>query len=215
MIQKFMRTVWMKSDFNEFLVDAELGIKTIGRIDKHSDKSYYPYEPTTYAVLKRLADSEYLNERDCVLDYGCGKGRVPIYLHDVIGCKTIGVEVEKDFYEDALGNLNSYKEKLEEDTDDILIVRSKAQEFEVPEEVTACFFFNPFSADILRNVMTRILGSVRRSPRKITLFFFYPSDAYVAFLAKVDEVMFVDEIDCMDIFPEEDDQRNRLMIYEI
>lgn len=207
--------MWMKSDFDEFLNDAELGIKTIGRIDKHSDKSYFPYEPTTYAVLKRIAESEYLSGADCVLDYGCGKGRVPIYLHDTVGCRTIGVEVEKSFYEDALGNLNSYKEKSEKETDGISLVRSKAQDFEVPEEVTACFFFNPFSSDILKNVMVKILESVRKNPRSMFLFFFYPSDAYVALLSKIDEVMFVDEIDCTDIFPTENDPRNRVMIYEI
>ena len=63
--------------------------------------------------------------------------------------------------------------------------------------------------------MVKILESVRKNPRSMFLFFFYPSEAYIAFLARVDEVMFVDEIDCTDIFPTENDPRNRVMIYEI
>ena len=46
------------------------------------------------------------------------------------------------------------------------------------------------------------------------LFFYYPQDEYIAYLSTIDEVMFVDEIDCTDLF-EEKDLRNRIMIYEI
>ncbi len=35
-----------------------------------------PYEPTPYAVLKRLAESGRITAGNVVADYGCGKGRV-------------------------------------------------------------------------------------------------------------------------------------------
>ena len=46
------------------------------------------------------------------------------------------------------------------------------------------------------------------------LFFYYPQDEYVAFLMGVDELDFVDEIDCVDLFAENDD-RNRVLIFEL
>lgn len=45
-------------------------------------------------------------------------------------------------------------------------------------------------------------------------FFYYPSDEYLAWLMTVDELTFVDEIDCRDLF-EGEDQRERIMIFEM
>ena len=48
--------------------DKTLGIKTTGRDDVIADEYRYPYEPTPYRVLERLADSGLVGERDVVLD---------------------------------------------------------------------------------------------------------------------------------------------------
>ena len=40
--------------------------------------------------------------------------------------------------------------------------------------------------------------------REMFLFFYYPSDEYVAWLMTVDELMFTDEIDCRDLFDGKD-----------
>ena len=60
--------------------DKRLQIKTAGRDDSNSDQYRYPYEPTPYCVLERLADSGFICNGDVVLDYGCGKGRVDFFL---------------------------------------------------------------------------------------------------------------------------------------
>ena len=54
--------------------DKLLKIKTSGRDDTKSNTYYYPYEPTPYAVLERLASSGYIGKSNTLLDYGCGKG---------------------------------------------------------------------------------------------------------------------------------------------
>ena len=60
--------------------DKLLKIKTSGRDDTKSDCFRYPYEPTPYCVLERLANSGLIQEGDVILDYGCGKGRVGFFL---------------------------------------------------------------------------------------------------------------------------------------
>ena len=87
----------------------------------------------------------------------------------------------------------------------------KAEEYEVPAAADRFFFFNPFSVEIMRKVMARIRES--SDGREILLFFYYPSDEYVAWLMTVDDLMFVDEIDCRDFF-EGDNPRERIMIFE-
>ena len=58
---------------NENAIDKLLQIKTTGRDDSNSDRYRYPYEPTPYSVLERLANSGLIRKKDVVLDYGCGK----------------------------------------------------------------------------------------------------------------------------------------------
>lgn len=53
--------------------DRLLKIKTLGRDDSNADQYRYPYEPTPYAVLERLANSGRIRKGDTLLDYGCAK----------------------------------------------------------------------------------------------------------------------------------------------
>jgi hypothetical protein len=84
----------------------------------------------------------------------------------------------------------------------------------VPTEVNRCYFFNPFSVEILRKVMAKIIESYYLEPREILLFFYYPSEEYILFLMTIDELEFYDEIDCRDLF-DEDNQRERITIFQI
>lgn len=47
------------SDLEENKWDKLLHIKTMGRDDSHADQYRYPYEPTPYSVLERLANAEH------------------------------------------------------------------------------------------------------------------------------------------------------------
>lgn len=76
------------------------------------------------------------------------------------------------------------------------------------------FFFNPFSIGILRKVIARIVEAYYANPREVLLFFYYPSDEYIAYLMTVEELAFVDEIDCRDLF-EGNNTRERIMIFEM
>ena len=60
--------------------DKLLHIKTMGRDDSQSDQYRYPYEPTPYSVLQRLANTGLIRKNNMLLDYGCGKGRVDFFL---------------------------------------------------------------------------------------------------------------------------------------
>ena len=62
--------------------------------------------------------------------------------------------------------------------------------------------------------MARILDSYYENPREILLFFYYPSDEYIAYLMTVDELDFYDEIECEDLF-EGNDRRERILIFSL
>lgn len=52
--------------------------------DSHADQYRYPYEPTPYCVLERLANSGWIRKGNTLLDYGCGKGRVDFFLSYIV-----------------------------------------------------------------------------------------------------------------------------------
>ena len=193
---------------NEFTWDKLLKIKTTGRDDSNSDQYRYPYEPTPYSVLERLANSGFIRKKDVVLDYGCGKGRVDFFLSYQAKANTIGIEYDERIYQRAIENQESAVSKAKTE-----FVLARAEEYEVPSEVNCCYFFNPFSVELLRKVMARITQSYYENPREILLFFYYPSEEYVSYLMTVDEIEFYDEIDCGDLF-EKNDMRERIMIFQ-
>lgn len=194
---------------NENTWDKLLHIKTTGRDDSNSDQYRYPYEPTPYSVLERLANSDLIGKKDVVLDYGCGKGRVDFFLSYQTKANSIGIEYDERIYQSALENQKTSvsREKAE-------FVLAGAEEYQVPSEVNRCYFFNPFSVEILRKVMARMIESYYENPREMLLFFYYPSEGYISYLMTVDELEFYDEIDCGDLF-ETNDIRERIMIFAL
>ncbi len=192
---------------NENTWDKHLKIKTTGRDDSKSDQYRYPYEPTPYSVLERLANSGFIRKKDVVLDYGCGKGRVDFFLSYQTKAHTIGIEYDERVLNSAIDNQKTFVSRAKTD---FLLMR--AEEYEVPPEVNRCYFFNPFSVELLHKVMARIIESYYENQREILLFFYYPSEEYISYLMTVDELEFYDEIDCRDLFGG-NDPRERIMIF--
>ncbi len=193
---------------NENTWDKLLQIKTTGRDESNADQYRYPYEPTPYSVLERLANSGLIRKKDMVLDYGCGKGRVDFFLSYQTKANTLGIEYDERIYQGALENQKTAVSGARTE-----FVPARAEEYEVPSEVNRYYFFNPFSVELLRKVMARILESYYEKPREMFLFFYYPSEEYISYLMTVDELEFYDEIDCSDLF-EGKDSRERIMIFQ-
>lgn len=196
-------------DKNEKAWDKLLKIKTTGRDDSRADLYRYPYEATPYLVLERLANSGLFKKNDLILDYGCGKGRVGFFLSYQAKVKSIGIEYDERIYDAALEN-----QKTAISSDRVSFVKENAEDYKVPTKVNACYFFNPFSVEILKRVMARILESYYLEPRNIWLFFYYPSLEYISYLITIEELEFMDEIDCSDLF-HDNDNREQIMIFRI
>lgn len=192
--------------------DKKLKIRTTGRDASMEDKHHYPYEPTPYSVLERLAESGYIEEDNVLLDYGCGMGRVSFFLHHQIGCRTIGIEYDEKIFQKLKENEESYigkKQNLSETT----FYQANAEDFVIPD-ADCFFFFNPFSVKILQSVMGRILDSYYGNPREMKMFFYYPNEEYISYLMTAPELLFLDEIDCMDLF-EGENEREKILIFEV
>ena len=196
-------------NINENKWDKLLHIRTSGRDDSRSDQYRYPYEPTPYSVLERLAFSGYIGKKNTLVDYGCGKGRVDFFLSYQTRCRSIGIEYDERIFETAAEN-----QKTAVSAGRVKLVLQNAETYVVPETADRFYFFNPFSVEILRSVLERIRESYYEQPREMMLFFYYPSDEYVSHLMTMDELTFVDEINCRDLFDGEN-SRERILVFQI
>ena len=194
---------------SEHTWDKLLQIKTTGRDDSKAGQTCYPYEPTPYPVLERLANYGFIRKRDVVLDYGCGKGRVDFFLSYQTKAKTIGIEYDERIYQSAVENQKAAVSRARTE-----FVLARAEEYDVPAEVNRYYFFNPFSVEILREVMMKIKASYAKDPRETLLFFYYPSPEYLSFLAEADGLELQEEVPCGDLF-EGNDPREKVMVFSL
>ena len=195
--------------YSEIAWEKLLQIKTTGRDDSNADQYHYPYEPTPYGVLERVANSGFLTKKDVVLDYGCGKGRVGFFLSYQTKAHTIGIEYDERIYQSALENQKTAVSGARTE-----FVLTRAEEYSVPAQVNRCYFFNPFSVELLQKVMARILESYRQDPREMLLFLYYPSEEYINDLLAMEELKFYSGIGCADLY-EGSDLREQVLIFKI
>jgi SAM-dependent methyltransferase len=197
---------------NDKTWEKRLGIRTGAADYEHEDDHHSRYEPTGYAVLDRLAGSGYISKEDVLVDYGCGKGRVGFFLNHVLGCRTIGIEYDEAIYLGAMENLSNYNRKTS-DRNGVSFLCCSAENY-LPDGANSFYFFNPFSEKILRSVLGRILESYYADPREMRLFFYYALDSYLSCLMTEENLSFVDEIDCQDLFHNAD-PREKIRIFRI
>lgn len=192
------------------MTDEELSIQT-EEIQTNGKDTYYchRYEPTPYAVLDELFSIFTPAPEDVLVDYGCGLGRLNFYIEKLYSLCSTGVEYSSAYYTGALENLQSYNGKK----DNIRFVHCRAEDYIVSPEETIFYFFNPFSIEIFRSVVNRILHSWQETPRSITLILYYPEDDCIFYLEQHTAFERLDEIAASEAIRE--DRRERFSLYQL
>ncbi len=168
---------------NEQQYDRYLNIDTEGYQQGYPKKlDYHRYEPTPYKALEQLFSAYELPQKAVCVDIGCGKGRVPIYLHEKYRVRTKGIEMDPKFFAAAENNLLQYKEMHRSKVGSIEFYHQLAEEYDVQKHDNVFFFFNPFSIHIFRRVLNNIMASYEQSPRELHFIFYYPSPEYMDYL---------------------------------
>ena len=192
--------------------EKKLNISTAAADFEKDDRHHSRYEPTPYAVLERLAASGYLTSANTLIDYGCGKGRVGFFLNHVLGMRAIGVEYNQEIYASALQN-HERRFGKKADSSAVSFVCDSAENYEITD--ADCFyFFNPFSEKILLSVLGRIMDSFFANPRPMLLFFYYPTEEYLDCLMSQSALQLAGEIDCRDLF-HNDDPKEKILVFKI
>jgi hypothetical protein len=141
---------------------------TAGDID-HAE----PYQPTQVAALRKLLRHLRLEPGAVLVDFGSGKGRV-LMVAAQHGFRAVrGVEFSSGLCEIARGNVARFRSKAAVRAA-FEIIHGDAAEYEVRDDETVFFLFNPFDDHVLRRVMRNIARSYAAAPRRMLLIYRRP-----------------------------------------
>ncbi len=160
--------------------DWRLGIRSSGFHDAN-DLGHVPechaYEPIDYRCLDIIfGHLEPDAEADVFLDYGCGKGRAVITAATHPFKRVLGVELSSELSDLGRSNISRAMRKQRLQCTEIEIITANATEYEVPDDVTVIFFFNPFSGSVLAAVQGQIRQSLQRAPRRLRVIYMHPDN---------------------------------------
>ena len=194
--------------------DKRLNIET-GEDGKelHISWHYNRYEPTPYRALETLFSQYQLKRSDRIVDFGCGKGRLNFFIHDRFQSSVVGIEVDEMLYLEAKENQKSYVPRTKNGKENILFLCCKAEEYQMNDLDNQFYFFNPFSIQVFRRVIQRILRSVETHPRKVELVLYYPTKDYVYFLENDTSFEIVKEVTIPELY--EENQNERFLIFRL
>jgi 16S rRNA G966 N2-methylase RsmD len=151
-------------DTDDWVFLDDIGLDAPGRVH---------YQPSGYSWLWRGLRGQRITQRDVFLDYGCGKGRVVIQAAQRYPFgKVIGVDISEDLVRVARENLERARGRLK--TQAVELVVADAETWPLPDEVTHVYMYRPFKGDLFARVMERVIESLDRRPRQLTLIYAYP-----------------------------------------
>lgn len=130
---------------------------------------YNGYTKTPEKHVERLLRSlEAPYAESGFLDIGCGKGAVLRVARRFPFRRVAGVELDRGLAATAQRNMEILG------LADVECICGNALEFEQYGEFDVFFLFNPFSCEVLEQVLGKILASVEENPRAITLLYHHP-----------------------------------------
>jgi SAM-dependent methyltransferase len=151
-----------------------------------------PYEATGYSTLAELfrrigpgsqagvngvpgtnRTSGASVEPQVLLDAGCGMGRAMVYAATLPYAKVIGFDIAPVLIDQARQNFADAQGRLQ--CHDVEAMVASATDYEVPDNVTTIFCFNPFNGSVMERFLTRVRESTQRRPRSVTMAFVNPN----------------------------------------
>jgi Histone methylation protein DOT1 len=137
------------------------------------------YMPAEWTMLPRILPRREVGPEDVFIDFGSGLGRVVYQAALRYPIKrVIGVELSEELNEIARRNIERNHARLR--CPDVRLVTADALDYEIPDDVTVAFFFNPFIGATFAGVIDRLLDTLDARPRRLRLIYRNPvEDAYL------------------------------------
>ena len=171
----------------EKMYDAFLGVDT--REEEWEEEGvpeeYNRYEVTPYDALSVTCEQLRIKPTDCVVDFGCGKGRILFFFNNYFQCKTKGIEMDAQLYQQLQDNKAYYSVRFREREEMIHLYHMKAQDYKIHKEDNIFYFFNPCSPEHFFTILENIVASIESHARVVTLILYYISDEYLKIIREM------------------------------
>lgn len=189
-------------------------IKTTGEQQGFYESHHYNrYEATSYFALETLFKEYTLSSNDCIVDFGCGKGRLSFYINYYYNCKITGIEMNNNYFDICINNKKNYLKNYNKEKNKIEFLNIFAEKYKISSTDNKFYFFNPFSVQLFMKVINNILISLEKSPRDIDLILYYPSDEYIYYLENYTGFLLYKEIELPNLSI--NDKRQKFSIYRL
>lgn len=133
------------------------------------------YQPSPVYSLRRLLRRLDIHYPDfSFVDFGSGKGRTLLIAGELPFKQVIGVEFSADLHVQAQRNIARYRRRR---AGAVVPVHADATEFALPHDDLVLYFFNPFNAPVLGQVLDNLVASLQARPRRVILIYLYLPDA--------------------------------------
>lgn len=165
----------------EKMYDSYLGIDTkdAGWKEEGIPSECNRYEATPYDVLSVVCEQLHIKETDCVVDFGCGKGRILYFFNNYFLCRVKGIEQDSELYQQLEDNRAYYDVRFRERGKQVELHHMRAEEYRIAKEDNVFYFFNPCSPEYFEKILENIISSIEDSFRVVNLILYYASDEYL------------------------------------
>ena len=136
------------------------------------------YSATKPRVFTRFLALLQPDRTGTFVDLGCGKGRVLLLAAKFGYRKVVGVEFSPQLCRIARSNVSAYWRKTHAATE-FEILETDVCGYQMRDDETVYFLFNPFDAVVMRIVRENLEASFHRRPRTISLLYYNPVCARV------------------------------------
>jgi SAM-dependent methyltransferase len=157
------------------LLERRFGLETsapVGRDELGLVGEQRHYEPAGWLTLRRVLRRAEVSKDDVFIDLGSGKGRVLLQAARYPFKRVIGVEISKSLNEIARKNVERSMPRLV--CKNIELVTADLAEYEVPDDVTVAFVYNPVRGELFSTLIDKLLASLDRRPRDLRLIYRIP-----------------------------------------
>jgi hypothetical protein len=88
--------------------------------------------------------------------------------------RVVGVEISEELNRVARANVERMRARLR--CQNVELVTADVLDYEILDDMTYAYFYYPFFGEIFRAVVDRIVVSIDRTPRKVTIIFTDPEE---------------------------------------